>query len=91
MEGSYTWDEEQIEAFEHDRWLLMQELGDNYYMLYENNYREGEDEEQAIIILELEEEEEKTKKNLLQGNSRKGKERLQEENSGRAQFRKECG
>ena len=33
--------------------------GDNYYMLYENNYSEGEDEEQAMIILELEEEEEK--------------------------------
>ena len=34
MEGSDTWDEEQIEAFEHDRWLLMQELGDDYYKLY---------------------------------------------------------
>ena len=37
MEGSETWDAERIEAFMHDRWLLMQELGDDYYKLYENN------------------------------------------------------
>ena len=62
MEGSDTWDEEQIEAFEHDRWLLMQELGDDYYKLYENNDSEGEDEEQALRRIEWEEEEEKANK-----------------------------
>ena len=46
MEGSDTWNEEQIEAFKHDRWLLMQELGDDYYKLYENNDSEEEDEEE---------------------------------------------
>ena len=48
MEGSDTWDEEQIEAFMHERWLLMQEMGDDYYRLHENNDSEGEDEEQAL-------------------------------------------
>ena len=62
MEGSETWDAERIEAFMHDRWLLMQELGDNYYKLHENNYSEGEDEEQTMRRIEWEEEEEEAKK-----------------------------
>ena len=45
MEGTETWDEEQIEAFEHDRWLLTQEIGDKYYKLYENNDSEGKEQE----------------------------------------------
>ena len=45
MEGSDTWCEEQIEAFEHNKWLLMQELGDDYYNLYENNASEEEDKD----------------------------------------------
>ena len=48
MEGSETWDEEKIEAFMHDRWLLMQEMGDDYYKILENNDSEGEDEEQVM-------------------------------------------
>ena len=46
MEGSDKWDEAQWEAFEHDRWLLIQEMGDDYYKFYENN--DGEDEEEAM-------------------------------------------
>ena len=45
MEGSDTWCEEQIEAFEHKKWLLMQELRYDYYKLYENNDSEGEDKD----------------------------------------------
>ena len=62
MEGSETWDEEQIEAFMHNRWLLMQELGDDYYRMHENNDSDGEDEEQALRRIEWEEEEEEAKK-----------------------------
>ena len=29
-----SWDEEQIEAWEHNEWLLMQEMGDDYYKLH---------------------------------------------------------
>ena len=62
MEGSEAWDKEQIKAFMHDRWLLMQELGDDYYRLHENNDSEGEDEEQALRRIEWEEKEEEAKK-----------------------------
>ena len=61
MEESDTWDEEQIKVFEHDRWLLMQELGDDYYKLYENHDSKEEDEEQAMRTIKLEEKEEKAK------------------------------
>ena len=27
------WDEEQVEAWQHDQWLLRQELGDDYYKM----------------------------------------------------------
>ena len=38
-----SWDAEQLEAWEHDRWLLMQELGDNYYKLHSmDNQDSGE-------------------------------------------------
>ena len=40
----------------------MQELGDNYYKLYENNDSKGEDEEQAMRRIEWKEEEDKAKK-----------------------------
>ena len=61
MEGSDTWYEEHIKAFKHNICLLMQELRNNYYKLYENNDSEGEDEEQAMIRIEWGEEEEKAK------------------------------
>ena len=32
-ETDELWDEEQIEAWRHDQWLLMQELGDDYYKM----------------------------------------------------------
>ena len=63
MEDSETWDAERIKAFMHDRWLLMQELGDDNYKLYENNDSEGEDEKQAMRRIKWEEEEEEAKKN----------------------------
>ena len=56
-----TWDEELIEAFKHNRWLLMQELGNDYYKLSESNDREGEDQDQAMRRMEWEKEEEKAK------------------------------
>ena len=62
MEGSDTWYEEHTKAFKHNRCLLMQELGNNYYKLYENNDSEGEDEEQTMIRIEWGEEEEKANK-----------------------------
>ena len=37
MEGSNQWDEARWEEYKHDRWLLIQELGDDYYKLYGNN------------------------------------------------------
>ena len=37
-----SWDAEQLEAWEHDRWLLMQELGDNYYKLHIRDNQDSE-------------------------------------------------
>ena len=30
-EGAESWDEEQIEEWEHDRWLKIQNMGNNFY------------------------------------------------------------
>ena len=46
------WNNARWEAFDQDRWMLIQELGCNYYMLYENNYSKEEDEEKASNRLE---------------------------------------
>ena len=37
IEGSNQWDEARWEEYKHDRWLLIKELGDDYYKLYGNN------------------------------------------------------
>ena len=55
-------DEEQIEAWEHDRWLLMQELGDDYYKLQNRDDEDIEEdpfEEEERV--KWQEEEEKAK------------------------------
>ena len=45
--------EEEMEEREHDRWLLKQELGEDYYRRYENDEDdEKEDENELIIRLE---------------------------------------
>ena len=81
-----TWDDEQIEAWEHNEWLLMQELWSDYYKLHRRyDYdSEGEDEYEAKRLIEWEEEEEKGQNRILQKDRRGGKERLLQENSCRA-------
>ena len=44
---------EEIEEKEHDRWMLIQELGDEYYRLYENQ-EEDESEDPEDILRRLE-------------------------------------
>ena len=39
-----SWDEEQIETWEHNRWLLMQELGDDYYKLHSRDDQDSEED-----------------------------------------------
>ena len=39
-----SWDAEQLEAWEHDRWLLMQELGDDYYKLHNMDDQDSEED-----------------------------------------------
>ena len=55
-----SWNEEQIEAWEHDRWLLMQELGDDYYKLHNRDDQDSEvdpfEEEERVKWQEEEEE-----------------------------------
>ena len=61
MEGSETWSDDRWEEFEHDRWELIQELGNKYYELYENDSEE-EDEEEMLRSMNWKEEEEKPKR-----------------------------
>ena len=59
-----SWDAEQIEAWEHDRLLLMQELGDNYYKLHRRDHQDSEEdpfEEEERVRWQEEAEEAKTK------------------------------
>ena len=63
-EAAESWDEEQIEAWEHDQWLLMQELGDNYYKIHNRNDQDREEdpfEEEERVRWQEEEEEAKAK------------------------------
>ena len=52
-------DAEQIEAWEHDEWLLMQEMGDDYYKLHRTNDQDSEEKDpfEAEGRIEWEEEE----------------------------------
>ena len=43
------------------QWFLTQELGIDYYKLFESNGSEGEDPDQAMRTIEWEEEEKKPK------------------------------
>ena len=58
-ENAESWDEDQIEAWEHDRWLLMQELGDNFYKLHNRDNHDSEvdpfEEEERVKWQEEEE------------------------------------
>ena len=56
-------DTEQIEAWEHDEWLLMQDMGDDYYKLHRRYDKDSEEEDpfEAEGRIEWEEEEEKAK------------------------------
>ena len=57
-----SWDSEQLEAWEHDRWLLMQELGDNYYKLHSRDNQDSEkDPFEAEERVRWQEEEEEAK------------------------------
>ena len=42
VENAESWDEDQIKAWEHDRWLLMQELGNDYYKLHNRDDHDSE-------------------------------------------------
>ena len=61
-----SWDAEQIEAWEHDEWLLMQEMGDDYYKLH-RRYEQEEEEDPFEVERrkEWDEEEEKAKDEYL--------------------------
>ena len=40
-----SWNAEQIEAWEHDQWLMMQEMGDDYYKLHRRHNQGNEEED----------------------------------------------
>ena len=58
-EKAESWDSKQIEACEHDQWLLMQELGDDYYKIHRNDHDSEEDpfEEEERVRWQNKEEE----------------------------------
>ena len=59
-EADEAWSEEQIEAWQHNRWLLMQELGDDYYKIHERTDQDSEEdpfEEEERMRWQEEEEE----------------------------------
>ena len=58
-----SWDKEQIEAWKHDQWLLMQEIGEDYYKLlrrYDQD-SEGGDPFETEERVKWQEEEERAK------------------------------
>ena len=42
--------EEEMEEREHNRWLLKQELGEDYYRRYENEEDDEKEDEYELII-----------------------------------------
>ena len=60
---AYSWDAEQIEAWEHNKWLLIQEMGDDYYKLHRRYDQDSEEDNpfNAERRIEWEEEDEKAK------------------------------
>ena len=68
-ENAESWDEDQIEAWEHDRWLMMQEMGNNFYK--DNEVDPFEEEERV----KWQEEEERAKASyfqMIKGEEEKG-------------------
>ena len=57
-ENAESWDEDQIEAWEHDRWLMMQEMGNDFYKDDQDNEVDQFEEEERV---KWQEEEEKAK------------------------------
>ena len=57
-ENAESWDEDQIEAWEHDRWLMMQEMGNDFYKDDQDNEVDAFEEEERV---KWQEEEEKAK------------------------------
>ena len=57
MEGSETWDEERWEEYEHDRWMLEQELGERYYDLFASEMEEETEDDKEVTRIWREEEE----------------------------------
>ena len=63
-ETAESWDAEQIEPWQHDQLLLMQELGDDYYKIHNRNDQDSEEdqfEEEERVRWQEEEEEAKAK------------------------------
>ena len=74
-ENAESWSEEQIEEWEHDRWLKIQEMGDDFYKDEEDNEEMEVDPFEEEERVRWQEEEEKAKKCLFQddkGGRRKG-------------------
>ena len=57
-ENAESWNEEQIEEWEHDRWLKIQEMGDDFYKDDEEREVDPFEEEEKV---KWQEEEEKAK------------------------------
>ena len=57
MEGSETWDEERWEKYEHDRWMIEQELGERYYELFASEMEEETEDDKEVTRIWREEEE----------------------------------
>ena len=45
-ENAESWNDDQIEAWEHDRWLMMQELGNDFYKDDQDNEVDPFEEEE---------------------------------------------
>ena len=75
-----SWDNEQVEAWEHDEWLLMHEMGDDYYKLHmmHNHDSEGEDPFEAKRRIEW-----KKRKNPKLNTSRRQQRKKREATTGR--------
>jgi hypothetical protein len=58
-----SWDAEQIEAWEHDQWLLMQETREDYYKLHRRYDQDSEEEDPFEVEerVKWQEEEERAK------------------------------
>ena len=62
-----TWDEEQIETWEHNEWHLIQEMEEDYYKLHKryDQYSEGKDPFEAEESIKWLKEEDRAKAEYL--------------------------